>query len=160
MILPRFERLVSVVLVGCVSLAAVTLHAGSETVPAAAAADTRPVAVQMDEYLKAQHIDHAVELPSASNGQTTTVKIYGVNSPERQEALCAGLSVGGKRDRLQGVNVQFLALETRSVAGVQTTFQPSSLPSGNGNVVMSPRAVDKPEYRVQRTVKLQELVSK
>ena len=118
------------------------------------------MAVQMDDYLKAQRIDHAIEYPAAANGQTTTVKVYGVNSVQQQEAVCAGLYAGNKRDRLQGVSVQFYALETHPVTGVQTVFQPSSLPSGNGNVVVSPRAVDRSEYRVQRTVKLQELASK
>lgn len=158
---PCSSRSIRVLLcAGCASLVAGgDLRAGSDAAPNAVVQDTRPVTVQMDDYLKTQHVEHAIDAPTASNGQTTTVKIYGVATPTQQETLCAGLSAGGKHDRLQGVSVQFLTLDTHAAGNVQT-FQPSSLPSGNGNVTTVQRPVEKTDYRLQRTVKLQELVSK
>ena len=158
---PCSSRSIRVLLfAGCASLAAGgSLRAGSDSAPNATVQDTRPLTVQMDDYLKTQHVEHAIDAPTASNGQTTTVKIYGVGIAAQQETLCAGLSAGEKHDRLQGVSVQFLMPDTHAAGNVQT-FQPSSLPSGNGSVTTMQRPVEKTDYRLQRTVKLQELVSK
>ena len=143
-----------VLMAGCCALGVPgRLRAGSD---AAAAPDTRPLSVRLDEYLKGQHVEHAVE--TTPGGDATVVKVYAVTSVPRQDALCAGLAVDGKRDRLQNVTVQFLSAETSSA--VVQNYQPSGLPSGNSMVVNTQRASETTKFKLVRAVKLQEVAAK
>ena len=125
------------------------LRAGSDS---AVAPEGRPQAVRLDEYLRSQHVEHAVE--TAPGSEAVVVKIYDVTAAPRQDALCAGLAADGKHDRLQNVTVQFLAAETSSA--VVQSYQPSSLPSGNATVVNTQRATETTRFKLLRVVKLQE----
>ncbi len=152
---------VLVLMTGCSSVGVFGLRAGSDPAPVVETQqDTRPVHVRIEDYLRGQKLEYAIEPAAASNGQTTTFKIHGVVSPQQQESVCAGMATAGGRDRVQGVSAQFLVLEPRSEGSAQS-FQPSSLPSGNGSVTTVQRdGGGKPEYRVLRTVKLGELAGK
>ena len=139
---------------GCCALGpAGYLRAGSDS---AVVSDTRSLSVRLDEYLKGQHVEHVVE--TAPGSEATVVKVYDVAAVPRQDAICAGLAVDSKHDRIQNVTVQFLSTETSSV--VVQNYQPSGLPSGNGTVINTQRSSETTKLKLLRTVKLQELAAK
>ena len=143
-----------VLAVGCCLLGVPDyLRAGSDSV---APPDTRPLSIRLDEYLKGQRVEHAVE--TTPGGEAMVVKIYDVISVPRQDAICSGLIVDTKRDRLQNVTVQFLSAEASST--VVQNYLPSGLPSGNGTVVNTQRSSETTKFKLLRTVKLQEVSAK
>ena len=110
----------------------------------------------MNDYLQAQKVTHRVESAGGDGkddkAETLTVKIYGVTGAAQQDALCAALSLTAKKDHVRDATVLFYTPAT-AAAGQPAVFQPSQLPSGNGDVEF-PREARAAGNQLQRTVKL------
>lgn len=121
--------------------------------------DTKGAAAQMDTYLQGRGIKHEVRIKPGSGDdkaqapEAVTVCIYGVISTPEQDALCASLAAPARKVVAHRVSVEFYKRVTEAAAAANVAFQPSQLPSGNGDVSFAQNS-DVSFYRLLRTVKL------
>jgi hypothetical protein len=131
--------------------------AGDDSVAHVNVPDAKAAAAQIDGYLQGRGIKHNVSVTPASGDdkaqapETVTVRVYGVIPAPEQDALCASLAAPARKASAHSVSVSFY--EKVSSGTTAVAFQPSQLPSGNGDVSFA-QGPDSFTYRLLRTVKL------
>lgn len=143
----------------CVMLFAVvlpfaSLQAGDDSTTVRS--ESISVSAQMNDYLQGQKIAHSVDAKGGDfkgdGEEMLTVKIYDVSAETQQNAICTALAATAKKGRVRETTVLFFT-QVQASTSQPAGFQPSRLPSGNGEVDF-PRDPLPAGYRLLRTVKL------